>query len=196
MKKLSRSDIKVGMKVIPHSKTAYGHADGLSNSSVWNAAKRKKQPFLYVTGWDDYDVLILDCVMNPKEGDFYGIDDVTLYEPSYKCIKSFPGVNEGEVFDGPFDNEEFYQNEEYFSIVLPIPVPVLTIEDYDLTIDKENQVVNWGCRGFTFSDFEQIVNAFNIIDDKNLNIGVGRSTSPKRIDVKKLNKILTYIKSC
>jgi len=195
MKELTKSDIKVGMKVIPHSKTPYGINTELSDSAVWGRAKRQNQPFLYVTGWEDKDTLILGCDMDYNSGDFYRINDITLYEPSYKCIKSFPGVNEGEVFKGPFDNEEFYQNEEYFSIVLPTPLPVLTIDGYDFNIDTINQTINWGCRGFSFNNFEKIVDAFNIIDNSELCVGVGRS-SLKPIDIGKLNEILNYIKNC
>jgi hypothetical protein len=196
MKELTKSDIKVGMKVIPHSKTPYGINNELLTSVVYGRAKRQNQPFLYVTGWEDKDTLILDYDMNHNSGDFYGIHDITLYEPSYKCIKSFPGVNEGEVFKGPFDNEEFYQNKEYFSIVLPTPLPVLIIENYDFNIDRKNQIINWGCRGFNFSDFEKIVNTFNMISNANLCVGVGRSLPLKPIDIGKLNEILNYIKNC
>jgi hypothetical protein len=39
-------NITIGMKVVPHDKTA--GASGLETSTVWKEAKKSKQPYLYV----------------------------------------------------------------------------------------------------------------------------------------------------
>ena len=46
---MKHEDVKLWMKVIPHSKTADGRTPGLDSSVVWRDACRIGQPYLYVS---------------------------------------------------------------------------------------------------------------------------------------------------
>ena len=48
---MKNEDVKVGMKVVPHSKTA-GFWDELEQSYNWRYALDKKQPYLFVCEFD------------------------------------------------------------------------------------------------------------------------------------------------
>jgi len=69
-------DVKIGMKVIPHSKNA-GEKD-LNQSSVWRRVKLNKQPFLYVTGLEGMTVL-LNSEYIKNNGDYFLASDFKPY---------------------------------------------------------------------------------------------------------------------
>jgi len=65
---MNHKDIKIGMKVVPHDKTADGRVKGLENSAVWKQAVKIGQPYLYITTHrlkDDYPECTLGLI-HPK----------------------------------------------------------------------------------------------------------------------------------
>lgn len=198
MKKLKLKDLQIGMKVVPHSKSVEGWGD-LSESAVWNKAQSNQQPFLYVTqvGRNQGDpvaddLIALDWKNDLGSGDYFILSDITLYKPSYVCIKAFPGCDVGTEFH-TYENEEFYQNEEYFKVIFPKPTPELTMEGYKLKIDSEAKTLHWGCREFTFDEFKIIFEAFDILHVKDLYMGVGRSEKLDSIRYINMRNIYDYI---
>jgi hypothetical protein len=202
MKKLKLKDLQIGMKVVPHSKSVDGWG-GLSESVVWDKAQRDQQPFLYVTqiGPNQHDpnieeLIALDWRNDPNSGDYFVVSDITLYKPSYVCIKAFPGCDVGTEFH-TYENEELYQNEEYFKVIFPKPTPELTMEGYKLRIDSEAKTLRWGCREFTFDEFKTIFEAFDVLYAKDLYMGVGRDErldAIRYIDMKNIFDYITNIK--
>jgi len=167
------SGFYLGMKVIPHSKSIYS---SLGESSVWKRAQRDNQNFLYVVGWGEEgpESLTLDNVNEDGGGDFFHISDVTPYlATSYICIKSYPGVEKGQIFKAPFQDENMF-GPEFFRPQYPFPK--LTIEGYDVNFDSESETINWGCREFSLDEFKHIVETFKIMNDKDLYLGVGRKS--------------------
>lgn len=51
---MKKSDVKIGMKVVPIRKSAVFFSSKLSNSAQWKLAKERGQKFLYVIGWREF----------------------------------------------------------------------------------------------------------------------------------------------
>lgn len=81
-------DIRIGMKVVPHSKTAQGGVS-LGGSNIWRQCQEDKKPYMYVIGLVA-DVIV--CAFNPdcSCGDYFQASDLTPYEEQYTC--NIPGV--------------------------------------------------------------------------------------------------------
>ena len=69
-------DVKIGMKVVPHAKTAQGW-NGLENCFHWNDVKDTDHPYLFVVGKErNYFVLSQE---NEEGGNYYNASDFELY---------------------------------------------------------------------------------------------------------------------
>ncbi len=80
------NDVRIGMKVVPHGKTADGRSLGLRSSAVWKRAKKMKQPFLYVSkktpAWaEGYQECVLSETYLDKDGDYFLAIDFKRYKP-------------------------------------------------------------------------------------------------------------------
>jgi len=75
---MKEDNVEIGMKVVPFQKTAEGWGD-LDSSNIWYDAKRKAQPFLYVTGWDGEEDAWLLNITSEEDGDFFRSEDFELY---------------------------------------------------------------------------------------------------------------------
>lgn len=76
---MRREDVKVGMKVVPHSKSYSGYYDKLEHSTEWEGARRKGQKFMYVARID-YDKIVLSKSEHSGIGDWFLPSDFTLYK--------------------------------------------------------------------------------------------------------------------
>lgn len=81
-------DIKLGMKVVPHDKTAY-RGDSLSYSGIWKECKKANQPYMYVIRTEDSGIVCCSDRLGHR-GDFFLASDLTPYEERYTC--NIPGV--------------------------------------------------------------------------------------------------------
>lgn len=61
---MKHEDVKIGMKVVPHSKTDSGTVEFLENSSIWKLAKSNNQSFLYVV---DFSIENYSWVLNSDD---------------------------------------------------------------------------------------------------------------------------------
>ena len=76
---MKKEDVEIGIKVVPFQKTAHSWGN-LNSSNIWYDAKRKAQPFLYVTGWDgEEDAWLLNITSEVVDGDFFRSEDFELY---------------------------------------------------------------------------------------------------------------------
>lgn len=85
---MNQEEVLMGMKVVPHQKTVEGWCV-LEKCYEWEDAKDKKQPYLFVVGWEeDIKAFILSCDPNSyQSGDFFNPEDFTPYvetEESYE----------------------------------------------------------------------------------------------------------------
>lgn len=80
-------DIKVGMKVVPHSKTA--GSGSLSTSPVWRHCREKHQPYMIALEIREDGRITCD-EYESDYGDFFDVSDLTPYEEKYTC--NIPGV--------------------------------------------------------------------------------------------------------
>jgi len=73
----------LGTKVIPHSK--FANLDALESSIVWKKAQEIGQVYLFINGYNGYELMLNDIYDVKDGGDFYLPSDVTLYtdEPIY-----------------------------------------------------------------------------------------------------------------
>jgi hypothetical protein len=84
---MEHSDIKLGMKVVPHRKTADGRVKGLNSSVVWRGAKVLNQPYLYVVltkPVGDYPEIMLSEIEGDVHGDYFLASDVSPYREDMK----------------------------------------------------------------------------------------------------------------
>lgn len=81
---LTEKDFKVGMKVVPHDKTA--GVRNLNNCSHWTQFGGKKQGFLYVSSILE-NGLSLSSKKNSESGALFSFSDVTIYEEKPKKLK-------------------------------------------------------------------------------------------------------------
>ena len=84
-------DVKVGMKVVPHSKSVWNTLD---ESEVWKKAKSIRQPYLYVCGFDYacYDCqrgVVLKVDTDESYGDFFLASDFEPYVEKQDSTKIF-----------------------------------------------------------------------------------------------------------
>jgi len=76
---VKKEDVKIGMKVVPFQKTAWGE---LEDSILWSDALRRKQGYLFVILFDEEEkvyVLSLD-IEDTEAGDFFNPEDFDPYE--------------------------------------------------------------------------------------------------------------------
>ncbi|MHB0967417.1 MAG: hypothetical protein ACYC36_13290 [Bellilinea sp.] len=84
---MKHEDVKIGMKVVPHSKTVGGWSD-LGKSSSWERAKKCHQPYLFVNKFStDRNSIgignINAWVLSVEEGiggDFFNASDFEPYQ--------------------------------------------------------------------------------------------------------------------
>ena len=79
---MKNEDVKIGMKVVPHDKTATGWGN-LSSSGHWKAAQEKGQPFLFVSSqctnaFDKAPVWVLGKTQD-IDGDLFNASDFEPY---------------------------------------------------------------------------------------------------------------------
>ena len=72
---MKREDIRLGMMVIPHSKSYCGD---LSSSVNWEHAKKIKQPYLFVSIIHP-NYIVLDSIEGPNGGDYFLPEDFEPY---------------------------------------------------------------------------------------------------------------------
>jgi len=70
------ADVKIGMKVVPHNKTAF--MCGLGSSGNWQQAKRDHQPYLFVNGHDEDGWMLGNKIKTG--GDYFNASDFEPYE--------------------------------------------------------------------------------------------------------------------
>ena len=70
------------MKVVPHSKS-YG---GLENSFVWQSAKNKNQPYLFVSRIQSAKIILNDDI-DDEFGDFFLPEDFEPYIEESESVK-------------------------------------------------------------------------------------------------------------
>lgn len=78
-------DIKIGMRVVPTSKTAApeGRVPKLENSARFNQAKSEGRNWLYVIAFSPSDCpgeIILSNLLSLEDGDYFMAADVELYK--------------------------------------------------------------------------------------------------------------------
>lgn len=135
MKKLSKEDFEVGMKVVPHDKTTGGWT--FDECYCWNVDGGKEQGFLYVIRVDEH-FLVLNSRKDDKDGNHYNFSDVTIYDEKPKIKKSElleriealekvvfeekPKIEVGQIglfWDGDFD-EEVKNGDIYLGVLQAI----------------------------------------------------------------------------
>jgi len=107
MKTLTASDLVVGKKYVPHSKTAIWN-EPLSHSTHWSSAKRKNQPYLFYSGPStDLEKYRFSCDPNSSGGDYFSPSDVTEYqEPNQTTMNT-------EFAEQPFNLETALKHPEW-----------------------------------------------------------------------------------
>ena len=76
---MKNEDVKLGMRVVPHNKTAYSM--GLESSPAWLAARASKQNYLYVIKFERVDGWwLLNDAPAPITGDYFFASDFEPYE--------------------------------------------------------------------------------------------------------------------
>lgn len=89
---MKNEDVKIGMKVVPHDKTATGWGN-LSSSGHWKAAQEKGQPFLFVSSqctnaFDKAPVWVLGKTQD-IDGDLFNASDFEPYvKPRRKELRA------------------------------------------------------------------------------------------------------------
>jgi len=81
---MKQQDVKVWMKVKPHSKTPDGRVNGLENSVVWQKAQERGQDWLYIASKrpnGDYPecLLALDWHGDKLISDYFLCEDFEKY---------------------------------------------------------------------------------------------------------------------
>lgn len=97
-KQLTKEDLPIGTKVVPHDKTVKGCVN-FNECDCWNTDKAQEQGFLYVSGYTTDGELKLNEYPNRTQGNFYKDSDVTLY------IKQ-PKIKKAELLERIEDLEE------------------------------------------------------------------------------------------
>jgi hypothetical protein len=78
---MKKSDVKIGMKVVPFRKTVPGWDwDGLDGSTEWDKAKKNNIPYLIVKGYDaEEKAWELGVNAETFDADFFRASDFRLY---------------------------------------------------------------------------------------------------------------------
>lgn len=165
-------DIKIGMKVVPHSK--YGDAYGLC--WIWQAAKDQKQNYLYVVKINEESVS-LSFKISDKTGNYYLPSDFEPYQEPTMTItqEQFDNLKEGDVvnnkhngdlfFQGKIGKVSFWVNSDGYSNTLSLAD--LQNLGYSLVIKPENY------QGFPLGDYSDktvVVKVWNDPEHKHLSI--------------------------
>jgi hypothetical protein len=75
---MQNENVHIGIRVTPHSKTAY--QKDLESSFAWKMALRKGQNFLYVLDQDKtLGYWLLNDAMSPVDGDYFNASDFEPY---------------------------------------------------------------------------------------------------------------------
>lgn len=76
---LKKENVKIGMKVVPHSKTVWSE---LEESNSWKLALVRKQNYLYVIAWDNDEqcFVLSENLIDEEGGDFFNPEDFEPYE--------------------------------------------------------------------------------------------------------------------
>jgi len=87
------SDVKIGMKVVPHDKTS--GRPGLENSDYWKRAKEAGQPYLFVIG----DVDLVWALSDKRDAggldtEFFRASD---FEPYHRALDSRIAKSEAQT---------------------------------------------------------------------------------------------------
>lgn len=82
---MKREEIKLGMKVVPISKSVGFGTVGLDNSYSWRKARELEQPYLFVTGTDIDVSRVMLCSVYFSDielgiGDFFYPEDLIPYK--------------------------------------------------------------------------------------------------------------------
>ena len=75
---MKKEDVIIGMKVVPHDKTAKNW-EGLENSDIWKDALQNNQPYLFVAGFDTYEEFYELSKNSDEDGDFFNPEDFEPY---------------------------------------------------------------------------------------------------------------------
>ena len=142
--------IKIGQKVVPHSKSKGSHF----NSSCWRKVKENKDPYLYVIRIDG-NTIVLDDERDAELGDYFLPEDL---EPYIEVIKQNNNesrntkmkksqLNSSMLFkmrDGDLcallddiENEKMFCNKE--DIQLGYSDYEISINDYDEDLSPEDE---------------------------------------------------------
>ena len=83
---MKKEDVKIGMKVVPHSKSIWNNQT-LTDSNCWKEATERNQEYLYVIFWSDsFSAFVLtENEENQEDGEYFNSEDFEPYEevPSY-----------------------------------------------------------------------------------------------------------------
>jgi hypothetical protein len=78
---MKHEDVKIGMKVVPHSKSVWGWSNGnFLDSFHLTHARERSQPYLFITGYDNDERAWMLSHLNDKGGDFFLASDFEPYE--------------------------------------------------------------------------------------------------------------------
>lgn len=103
-------DIKIGMKVVPHSKST-GDND-FAHCYQWNTAKQHNQKFLYVV-----NIGVNEVVLNHnsyfKTGNHYLPSDIEPYQEPTMTItqEQFDNLKEGDIVNNKYNGDIFFQGK-------------------------------------------------------------------------------------
>ena len=100
---MKREDIKIGLKVVPHSKTTINYG-GLNWSTNWNRAKEINQPYLFVSGIKTDKIILSDEDGKNDVGDYFLPEDFEPYIEESESVK-MSNYNKGDlvqVVDGSY----------------------------------------------------------------------------------------------
>jgi len=80
---MKHEDVRLGSRVVPHSKTAEGRTLGLFRSAVWNKAIKDNKPYVYVTYKSPkgaYPECVLSTEKDINDGDYFTAFDFEKYK--------------------------------------------------------------------------------------------------------------------
>jgi len=141
---MKREDIKLGMMVTPHSKSYCGN---LESSVNWHYAKKKNQPYLFVSRIDT-NCIVLDFIKDSNSGDYFLPEDFEPYiEESGNTKMKKSELNSSMLFkmrDGDLcallddiENGKMFCNKE--DIQQGYSSYCISINDYDEDLSPEDE---------------------------------------------------------
>jgi hypothetical protein len=109
----------------------------------------------------------------------------------YKCIKSFPGVNVGDVVDSTNHSLEYF-DPEYFSFMTE-ETPV-NIQNYTSNFNSDG-TVSWGCKKFNKEQIKQVIDFVEQFNRMDLDIGIRHTNNEfDKINAHDLRNIYTKMR--